>query len=80
MVTAGFRNASLLPQAIAVNTPHITAKAHPAVITIQPEFSAFDFFSSTPATTPSPSSTSTSVPMNSPMTAEVTRYFLGDAI
>src|SRR5215471_2476464 len=65
-VTAGFKCAPGLPHAIAVNTPHITANAHPAVITIQPEFSALDFFSNTPATTPSPNRISTVVPMNSP--------------
>src|SRR6516165_3667378 len=72
-VTAGFRCAPGLPHAIAVNTPHITAKAHPAVITIQPEFSALDFFSNTPATTPSPNNTSTAVPMNSPNRGESSR-------
>src|SRR5215470_12905093 len=70
-VTAGFRCASLLPQAIAVNTPHITANAHPAVITIHPLFSAFDFLSSTAATTPSPSRIKISVPRNSPSHGDV---------
>jgi hypothetical protein len=55
------------------NRPYITAKAHPAVITIQPEFSALDFLSETPATTPSPSNTSTAVPMNSPNQGESIR-------
>src|SRR5256885_8766253 len=31
IVTAGFKCASLLPQAMAVKTPAITANAHPAV-------------------------------------------------
>ena len=43
-VTAGLMCASGLPQAMAVKMPHITANAQPAVITIQPEFSALDFF------------------------------------
>src|SRR6516162_5861856 len=55
---------------MAVKTPHITAKAQPAVMTIQPEFSALDFLRSTAATTPSPNKTSTSVPMNSPNQGE----------
>jgi len=55
-----------LPQATAVNMPAITANAQPAVITIHPEFSALERFNKTPATTPSPSSTNTSVPRNSP--------------
>src|SRR6202789_4069606 len=46
--------------------PAITAKHQPAVITIHPEFSAFDRFSNTPATTPSPSRIIIMVPMNSP--------------
>ena len=49
-VTAGFRCASGLPHAIAVNTPVITAKAHPAVIAIQPAPSALLRFSSMLAT------------------------------
>src|SRR6267378_6084929 len=66
IVTAGFRCASPLPQAIAVNTPAITANAQPLVITIQPAPSAFERLSKTFATTPSPSNTRMSVPMNSP--------------
>src|ERR1700758_4837734 len=58
--------ASGLPQAMAVKTPHITANAQPAVIAIQPEFSALDFLRRTPATTPSPSKMRTRVPINSP--------------
>src|SRR6516165_11690954 len=65
-VTAGLMKASLLPQAIAVNTPAITANAQPLVITIQPAPSAFERFSKTFATTPSPNKTSMSVPTNSP--------------
>src|SRR5262250_1255726 len=65
-VTAGLMKASLLPQAMAANTPPTTAKAQPAVITIQPPPSAFDRFKSTHATTPSPSKISTRVPINSP--------------
>src|SRR5207244_7166005 len=68
---AGFKSASLLPQAIAVNTPAITANAHPAVITIQPPLSAFDRLSSTAATTPSPSKIRIMVPRNSPSHGEV---------
>src|SRR4029077_9233439 len=70
IVTAGLRCAPSLPQATAVMTPHITANAHPAVITIQPAFSALDFFRSTAATTPSPSKIKMSVPRNSPKNAE----------
>src|SRR5262249_45127195 len=66
IVTAGFRCASLLPKAIAVNTPAMTAKAQPLAITIQPAPSAFERLSNTFATTPSPRNMSTSVPMNSP--------------
>jgi hypothetical protein len=39
---------------------------HPKVITIQPEFSALDFDNRTAATTPSPKSTRSPVPMISP--------------
>src|SRR5215217_2543921 len=46
-----------------------TANPHPNVITIQPEFSALEFLSSTPATTPSPRMIRIIVPMNSPMYA-----------
>src|SRR5580692_11403434 len=60
IVPAGLRCASLLPQAIAVNTPAITA------ITIQPAPSAFDRLRNTFATTPLPNSINMSVPMNSP--------------
>src|SRR5271169_5699829 len=42
-----------------------TAKPHPVVMTIQPEPCALDLLSSTAATTPSPSSTSKAVPINS---------------
>src|SRR5215469_11008466 len=70
-VTAGFKCASLLPQAMAVNTPAITANAHPAVITIQPPLSAFDRLSSTAATTPSPNKIKIIVPRNSPSHGEV---------
>jgi hypothetical protein len=68
--------ASLLPQAMAANTPPTTAKAQPAVITIQPLPSAFDRFKSTHATTPSPSKISTRVPTNSPRIGEVIIVFL----
>src|ERR671921_1878758 len=46
-----------------------TAIAHPKVMTIQPEFSALEFLSSTPATTPSPRMIRSIVPINSPMYA-----------
>src|ERR671933_811879 len=46
-----------------------TAIAHPNVMTIQPEFSALEFLSSTPATTPSPRMIRIIVPINSPMYA-----------
>src|SRR4028118_641040 len=42
-----------------------TAIAQPKVMTIQPEFSALEFLSSTPATTPSPRMMRIMVPMNS---------------
>src|SRR5918992_4923801 len=48
-----------------------TAIAHPKVMTIQPEFSALEFLSSTPATTPSPRMIRIIVPMNSPMYASI---------
>src|SRR5215469_1854871 len=56
---------------MAVNTPAITANAHPAVITIQPPLSAFDRLSSTAATTPSPNKIKIIVPRNSPSHGEV---------
>src|SRR3954451_13462605 len=65
MVTAGLRCAPLTGP--ATTTPTNTANAHAAVITIQPAFWAFDFASSTPATTPSPSRTSNPVPKTSAM-------------
>src|SRR5215212_2547646 len=46
-----------------------TAIAHPKVMTIQPEFSALEFLSSTPATTPSPRMIRIIVPINSPIYA-----------
>src|SRR5215211_6550107 len=46
-----------------------TAIAHPTVMTIQPEFSALEFLSSTPATTPSPRMIRIMVPINSAMYA-----------
>ncbi len=44
---------------------HRTASPQPVVITIQPDFSAFDLCSNTPATTPSPSRISNIVPTSS---------------
>ena len=55
---------------MAVKTPAITAKAHPLVMTIHPEPSAFERFNKTFATHPLPNSTRTSVPMNSPKQRE----------
>src|SRR6267154_2099557 len=75
-VTAGFRCASLLPQAIAVKTPHMTANAQPVVMTIHPLPSAFDFFRSTAATTPSPSKIRIRVPRNSPSQGDVIPFLL----
>src|SRR5580698_2060038 len=63
---AGFRFAPELPKACATSTPHSTASAHPVAITIQPESAAYDLRNVTPAFTPLPSSTRTSVPINSP--------------
>src|SRR5450432_2918710 len=65
-VTAGFRCAAELPQAIAVKMPVITANAQPVVIAIQPAPSALVRLSSTLATTPLPIRIRISVPMNSP--------------
>src|SRR5438132_1159818 len=70
-VTAGFKCASLLPHAIDVNTPAITANAQPAVMTIHPLPSAFVPLSSTPATTPLPRRIRTIVPRNSPSSGDV---------
>src|ERR671915_338434 len=53
-----------------------TAIAHPKVMTIQPEFSALEFLSSTPATTPSPRMIRIIVPINSPMYACIYRSLL----
>src|ERR1700674_742370 len=75
-VTAGFKCASLLPQATAVNTPAITANAHPVVMANHPLPSPFERFSSTPATTPSPSNINIMVPRNSPRNGDVIRRFL----
>ncbi len=55
-----------LPQAIAVNTPHMTARAHPVVMTSHPEFSALLLWRRTPALTPLPRRIRTKVPLNSP--------------
>src|ERR671910_496149 len=46
-----------------------TPIAHPKVMTIQPEFSALEFLSNTPATTPSPRMIRIIVPINSPIYA-----------
>src|SRR5215472_5331155 len=70
MVMAGLRNASLLPHAIAVKTPAMTAKHHPVAMTIHPEPSALDFFKRTLATTPSPRRINIRVPINSPKNGE----------
>src|SRR4051812_34823377 len=60
-VTAGLRCApENWPTAYA---PAMTPKPHPKVITIQPEFSAFDLARRTAATTPSPRRISSMVPM-----------------
>src|SRR5918993_5656472 len=53
-----------------------TAIPHPKVMTIQPEFSALEFLSSTPATTPSPRMIRIIVPINSPMYASIYHSFL----
>src|SRR5918993_3353449 len=53
-----------------------TAIAHPKVMTIQPEFSALELLSSTPATTPSPRMIRIIVPINSPMYASIHHSFL----
>src|SRR3712207_6251177 len=53
-----------------------TATAHPAVMTIQPEFSALEFLSKTPATTPSPRMIRIMVPINSARYACIRSPFL----
>src|SRR5689334_8328492 len=73
-VTAGLICASGLPQAMAAKTPAMTARAHPVVITIQPEFSPADFFSNTLALTPYPKKTRTKGPMNLPMSRLSMQY------
>ena len=62
------RAATGAPMARATKMPDITANAHPAVVASQPAFWAFERLRSTPATTPSPSSTRIIVPRNSPST------------
>src|SRR5688572_19216098 len=52
-------------------TAMATAIAHPKVMTIQPEFSALEFLSKTPATTPSPRMIRIIVPMNSAIYASM---------
>ena len=54
IVTAGFRCATPPETARLPNTPTRTPIAHAHVMTIHPEFCAFDLLSNTPATTPSP--------------------------
>src|ERR1700675_2785359 len=49
----------------------MTANPHPAVMTIQPLPSAFERFSKTAATTPSPSRIIIIVPRNSPRNGDV---------
>src|ERR671917_214093 len=53
-----------------------TAIAQPKVMTIQPEFSALEFLSRTPATTPSPRMMRIMVPMNSAKYACIRSPFL----
>src|ERR1035441_7039334 len=67
---AGLRCAPGLPKACATRTPQSTPSAQPVVITIQPASAAYDLRSVTPAHTPVPSSTRTSVPINSPNQTE----------
>src|SRR3984957_20226954 len=71
MVNAGFKYASLLPQAMAVNMPAITANAHPAVITIHPDPSALEGFSKTPETTPFPSNIINNGRKNTPSSGDL---------
>ena len=66
IVTAGFRWACPPVTARLVMMPMNTANPHAQVITIHPEFCAFDLFSRTPATTPSPNTISVAVPTTSP--------------
>ena len=66
IVTAGFRCASALPHAIAVNTPVITANAHPAVIASHPAPSALLLLQQHVGNTPLPIRMRIIVPMNSP--------------
>src|SRR3954447_17060612 len=62
-VTAGFRCAPL--NCATANTAIATAMPQPNVMTIQPLFWALEWFSSTAATTPSPSRIRIAVPMTS---------------
>src|SRR6185437_3117589 len=62
-----------LPNACATSTPHNTASAQPVVTTIQPESVANDLRKFTAALAPVPSSTRTSVPINSPIHTECIR-------
>src|SRR5580698_5276415 len=54
----------------AVNTPAMTAKHQPVVMTIHPDFSPFVCRNTTFATTPLPSNIMIIVPRNSPRNAE----------
>src|SRR6476660_5534456 len=74
IVTAGLRCATPPATATLVRTPMNTAIPHAQVITIHPEFCAFDLFNKTPATTPSPNTISVAVPTTSP------RYGFGTAM
>ena len=74
MVTAGLMWAPL--NWPTQYTATATAIAHPKVMTIQPEFSALEFLSRTPATTPSPRMIRIIVPMNSAMYASIHFSFL----
>src|ERR1017187_2747918 len=65
-VTAGLMCASGLPQAMAVKTPVITAKAHPAVMASQPVPSALLRLSNMLATAPLPMRMRISVTRDAP--------------
>ncbi len=66
IVTAGLSCACPPRTARLQTIPMNTANPHAHVMTIHPEFCAFDLFRRTPATTPSPNTISVAVPTISP--------------
>jgi hypothetical protein len=64
------------PKAFDTKIPQATAKAQPAVTTIQPAFLAYDFSSDTDAHTPPPNKIKIAVPKYSPKNAEFIGFTL----